>query len=394
MASVLGLCVWPAVAQWTLQNSGSAADLRGIDSVGGDVAWASGSHGTVLRTEDKGRTWQRCATPHGAEQLDFRGVQAFDAMTAIVMSSGKGELSRLYKTADGCKTWKLLLKNPDKDGFWDAVKFLNAKVGFVLGDPITRPFNYSKRKDPKFTGFALLYTEDAGKNFAYRTSFGNESTAHGQGAFAASNSVLCLGWPALWFGTGGTNGPRVYLNIFQQHIGWPDDRIDLGGGEWRSISWPVPLAQGESAGVFSVAMKLSGRTTRDSLGEGTSSILDEHGVIVGGDYKYPNEVLGTAASTVDGGRRWAISVTPPHGYRSAVTYDKATDTWITVGPNGTDVSTDDGKNWRPLKPGPGDDPEADQHWNALSLPFVVGPKGRIGVLRGDALRTIATPKER
>jgi len=35
-------------------------------------------------------------------------------------------------------------------------------------------------------------------------------------------------------------------------------------------------------------------------------------------------------------------VQPPHGFRSAVAYDEASKTWITVGPNGTDISTDDG----------------------------------------------------
>ena len=63
-----------------------------------------------------------------------------------------------------------------------------------------------------------------------------------------------------------------------------------------------------------------------------------------------------------------------------------TKTWITVGPNGTDISTDDGRNWRALKPSASEPPDADQHWNALSLPFVVGPHGRIGKLRPDALK--------
>ena len=81
---------------------------------------------------------------------------------------------------------------------------------------------------------------------------------------------------------------------------------------------------------------------------------------------------------------------PPHGFRSAVAYDEPAKTWITVGPNGTDISTDDGRNWRALKPDPrdGDPPDGipeDQHWNALSLPFVVGPHGRIGRLRSTAL---------
>ena len=106
-----------ASAQWDIQNSGTKASLRGIHSLGKGIAWASGTDGTVLRTEDGGRIWQHCAVPPGAEKLDFRGVQAFDANTALVMSSGKGYVSRVYKTSDGCQTWKLVFTNPDEDGF-------------------------------------------------------------------------------------------------------------------------------------------------------------------------------------------------------------------------------------------------------------------------------------
>ena len=85
------------------------------------------------------------------------------------------------------------------------------------------------------------------------------------------------------------------------------------------------------------------------------------------------------------------SETPPHGFRSAVAYDAATKTWITVGPNGTDISTDDGRNWRALHPDPAlhEAPDADRNWNALSLPFVVGPHGRIGKLNPKALAQAA-----
>src|ERR1700753_4372858 len=83
-------------AQFDLEDSHTTASLRGIHNVGGGVAWASGTNGTVLRTEDGGYLWQTCNIPPGAEKLDFRGIQAFDENTAIVMSSGKGALSRLY----------------------------------------------------------------------------------------------------------------------------------------------------------------------------------------------------------------------------------------------------------------------------------------------------------
>jgi len=75
-----------ANAQWEIEESHTTADLRGIHNVGGGVAWASGTNGTVLRTTDEGATWQRCTTPPDADKLDFRGIQGIDQNTAIVMS--------------------------------------------------------------------------------------------------------------------------------------------------------------------------------------------------------------------------------------------------------------------------------------------------------------------
>jgi hypothetical protein len=148
----------------------------------------------------------------------------------------------------------------------------------------------------------------------------------------------------------------------------------------------------ESAGAFSVALKSFGVVEANTPPNDKWTLLYiAKGVLVtvGGDYKKPDEASGTSAYSIDSGLHWLKATNPPHGYRSAVAYSTPTKTWITVGPNGTDISTDDGRNWRALKPGPGDAPDADQHWNALSLPFVVGPKGRIGVLEAGALKTDA-----
>jgi hypothetical protein len=110
-------------------------------------------------------------------------------------------------------------------------------------------------------------------------------------------------------------------------------------------------------------------------------------VVVGGDYRKPDSGIGTSAFSKDEGKTWNPPVTLPHGFRSAVAHDAASKTWITVGPNGTDISTDDGKNWRALSPNAAlhEATDADKNWNALSLPFVVGPHGRIGKLNAKAL---------
>ena len=83
----------PAQPVWQIQDSGTSVSLRGIYSVDGLVAWASGTRGTVLKTIDGGANWQKCTVPDvegDGVMLDFRGVQAWDAQTAIVMASGPG----------------------------------------------------------------------------------------------------------------------------------------------------------------------------------------------------------------------------------------------------------------------------------------------------------------
>jgi photosystem II stability/assembly factor-like uncharacterized protein len=355
---VLLLACGTARAQWEIQNSATTADLRGIDNVGSGVAWASGTNGTVLRTEDGGYLWQACAVPPGAEHLDFRGIQAFDADTAIVMSSGKGDLSRLYKTTDGCHTWKLVFTNPDKDGFWDAVLYIaDFDTTFILGDPIRGQFR-------------LFSQSDEDDKFSDNWNGHPITAASGAAAFAASNSVLIynLGDGMFSFITGGTN-PEI---IHEEH------GIDQGKGmfsEWSRSA--LPFASGPTSGAFSIAARPYVKS------EGGA----KHAVVVGGDYLRPDDPAQTAAFSNDWGYTWFRAQTPPHGYRSAVAYDADAKTWITAGPNGTDISTDDGRNWSALHPNLAlhEAPDADRGWNALSLPFVVGPHGRVGKLNPHAL---------
>src|SRR5437899_8513743 len=90
-----------ALAQsWVPQESNTKSSLRGVSAVNSEIVWASGTKGTVLRTIDGGTTW-RAFTVTGAADLDFRAIRAFDERTAIALSIGSGEKSRIYKTTDG-----------------------------------------------------------------------------------------------------------------------------------------------------------------------------------------------------------------------------------------------------------------------------------------------------
>jgi photosystem II stability/assembly factor-like uncharacterized protein len=335
LAVLLPMACMPGNAQWLMEDSGTTAGLRGIHNVDGNVAWASGAEGTVIHTNDGGTHWERCPAPKGAEKLDFRGVWAWNSQRAVVMSIGTGDQSRLYKTIDGCKTWTQLYINPDAKGFWDGMVFTSEREGTILGDPVNGKF-------------MVLLTQDGGEHWSPSNRSGAAADPRGEGAFAASNTALVVTPQGadLQFGTGGLGGPRVI-------------RADVPGG-WKSTA--IPLTTGaESAGVFSL-----GYRDRD------------HGVAVGGDYQKPADSAGTAAFTSDGGKTWTASAALPSGFRSAVAWEEGIKAWIAVGTNGADASFDDGHTWRKF--------DGEHSWNALSLPWAVGPKGKIGKLSSESLK--------
>jgi photosystem II stability/assembly factor-like uncharacterized protein len=365
-----------ATGQWQVENSHSHASLRGIDYVGHGIAWASGTGGTILRTINNGETWQACSVPSGGEALDFRAVQAIDYRTAIVMSAGTGDLSRLYKTTDGCKSWRLVFANPDSPGgFYDALLFITPQLGLVFGDPALG--SMSNPVEGSYFIFRIRVTHDAGETWVPIVSFGkvgeNLAPLANEGLFAASNSSVLIRDGILWIGTSGGRvlKRKLYESRNQQayvfEAGVCAGQVDPSSKscgipwmDWRNVTTPLSSESG-TAGVFSLAFRSS-----------------QIGVAVGGDYKKPGDSTRTAAFTTDGGAHWLAAERSPAGYRSAVAFDEATKTWIAVGPNGTDVSRDDGHTWIAVKPKTGEPQDTDQNWNALSLPFVVGQDGRIG----------------
>lgn len=347
---------------WQLQESGTTAALRGVHSVNGMVAWASGTEGTVLRTTDGGAHWQKCAVPDSAADgatLDLRGVEAWGANTAIVMASGPGDKSRLYKTTDGCKSWELLFVNPNAPaGFFDSF-WLNGNHGMLLGDPVDGQF-------------AVFLTANGGKSWKNDKHGGLAIEKRPLAAFAASNSCIAKGNGlfARSFAAGGKDG-----SIFFSRPIYPNEELHgvlahIGRKEppWKMS--PIGLAAGsESSGVSAIVYRYPVTT---GICRGCGFGENSRFMAVGGDYTKPNETAGTASWSADGGEHWTVAAKPPHGYRSAVEWSDAQKAWITAGTNGMDISRDDGKTWEPLD---------DGKWNALSLPFAVGPNGRIARMK-------------
>jgi photosystem II stability/assembly factor-like uncharacterized protein len=271
-----------------------------LSAVDHNVAWASGTGGTVLRTLDGGSHWQSSVVPEAAD-LDFRDVHGVDANIAYLLSAGEGEKSRIYKTLDGGKTWTLQFMNRDPKAFFDGFAFWNANNGIAFSDP-------PDATDPRFL---VIRTTDGGASWKETPGKSMPKALPGEAAFAASgSSIVVAGTADVWIATGGA-AARVFHSSD------------------RGLTWSVartPLVSGQaSAGIFSIHA------------ESIQSLF-----VVGGDYQKENESSLNFAISKDGGRTWQTGPPVP-GYRSAI--HAVGDGLIAVGPSGTDLLAPGAGQW-------------------------------------------------
>src|SRR5215471_12103396 len=130
-AAVILVGVSPAAAAspgyaWQDTNTGTTAHFRGVAAVSATTAWVSGytpTDGVVMRTTNRGATWQDVSPP-GAAGLQFRDIDAFDANDAVAMSIGNNPTDfRMYVTSDGGHTWAQTFTNTDPGAFYDCMTF-------------------------------------------------------------------------------------------------------------------------------------------------------------------------------------------------------------------------------------------------------------------------------
>ena len=258
---------------WKPLESGVTAGFRGLSAVSEQVAWASGSAGTVIRTTDGGETWEDVSVP-GTDTLQFRDIEAFDVNTAIILSAGLPAV--IYKTTDGGQNWEQKYFTMKEGTFYDAMDFWDENNGIAFGDAV----------DGRLL---ILRTSDSGETWNELPFDQRPQALDGQGGFAASGTCLrTQGDSAVYIGLGGE----------AESVHYSTDR----GETWQKTN--SPLQSGEpTEGIFSIDFK-----------------NDLEGLMVGGDYRGDSLTAINAAYTTNGGRTWlpVMSSMKPKGYRSGV----------------------------------------------------------------------------
>ncbi|OEK03892.1 hypothetical protein BFP97_15305 [Roseivirga sp. 4D4] len=261
------------VPAWEPQTSNTEASLRGLSTVSDQVAWASGSGGTVIRTIDGGTTWTDVSIP-GQETIDFRDIEGFDANTAIALSAGLPAL--IFKTTDGGQTWEQKYFSDAEGTFYDAMDFWNDQEGIAFGDAID-------------SRLLILKTSDGGETWSELPFDQRPVSKPNQGGFAASGTCLRTnGESNVYIGLGGPEASLFYS-------------FDKGETWAKTIT---PLQSGEpTQGIFSIDFK-----------------NEEEGLMVGGDYRGDSLTRINAAYTTDKGESWfpVMASQSPSGYRSGI----------------------------------------------------------------------------
>jgi TonB family protein len=328
------VCAILANAGVNKQKSNTQENLRGVSAVSPSIVWASGTHGTYLRTTDGGTTWQ-VGDVQGAEALDFRDVEAFSGDDAYLLAAGPGEQSRIYKTKNAGKDWTLQFTNKDPRGFFDCMAFWDRDHGIAVGDPV----------DGKFQ---LIKTDDGGKKWKAIPPEKLPPAREGEGAFAASGTCIAVqGKRDVWFATGGK-----VARVFRSHD---------AGKSWEVAE--TPIVSGEpSAGIFSIAFR-----------------SESEGWIAGGDYKKPDAGGANLAFTSDGGATWkAAPLTGRNSFYFSAVASTSDGSIVLVGTAGILKSQRGRALW---------ESDRSSGFNAVAVnkqsTFAVGAGGQIATLDDD-----------
>lgn len=179
----------------------------------GSMGWAVGSMGTILRTEDSGKTWQKIHVDSDADLYRVRFVNEKEGWAAggririaetnkSMRHDKRGGYGYIFHTIDGGKTWECQYGERGRHLF--ALHFTDEKTGYAAGE----------------RGF-LLKTTDGGSNWNELPTTGTLNWLYGM-TFTDHNNGFAVGLNETLINTsdGGKSWKKVEASADRRFYGF------------------------------------------------------------------------------------------------------------------------------------------------------------------------------
>lgn len=307
---------------------------RGLAFINTHTFLVSGTHNTIGKTTDGGKTFQ-WLNPTVVENRDFRDVEALDPSHYITMSIDSP--AYILETRDAGRTWTKSFESHEKGMFLDAISQSqdDPKLVMVLGDPIenSRPFvvvNQFKKKNPNWETVTTLFHQPLQLKTPKEAFF----AASGSNLYFDKKQVLLI-----------SGGGKSHLYHYT---------------EKETKSYDLPKGDGEFAGM-------NGMSYNPTL---------NIGYLVGGDFTKMDDSKGNFLKFQINDSKVELIPTLKHptGYKTAaaiIDHNKV----VVCGYSGVEYSADGGNTWNLLT--------LDSYNNCKVSPnkktvILVGNKGKIG----------------
>jgi len=193
---------------WTRQGSGQAV-LHGIDvtdiwAVDENNVWAIGTNNTVLKTSDKGNTWNKINLPNNPANLDLMAISIVNK-TNIWISGNNGTI---YHSVDNGNSWTLCDTAFFGQAFLQGIWAINQNKVYVVGGMDIGGY---------MTGF-VAYTLDGGITWDSLVPADNYNINEWIGVTSSGNTIVIYG------------GKAHYMVSTDGGTTWKNDSVPNTGG--------------------------------------------------------------------------------------------------------------------------------------------------------------------